>query len=71
MLKVFSRIGVPFHWKHKQTTDMAKGLHHFIGKEQAKEVYMEEEIMDPTTFNSVNWENFQDSLTLKPKMYQL
>ena len=37
-----------------QTTDLAKGLHHFISKEQAKEFYAEEEIMDSTISYSVN-----------------
>ena len=32
---------------------------------------MEEEIMDPTTFESVKWEDLQDTLAFKPKKYQL
>ena len=55
----------------KYTTDLEKGPCYFTGKENANELYAETEIMDPTTFDSVNWEDLCDTLALKPKMYQL
>ena len=60
-----------FIGNNKQTADSAKGLWHFMGKEQAREFYREDKIMDSTTFDSVNWEDLWDTLALKPKIYQL
>ena len=60
-----------FIGNNNQTMDLAKGLHYFIGIEKAKEFYAEKDIMDPTTFNSVNWEDLHNTLAFRPKMYQL
>ena len=60
-----------FTGNNKQTTDLVNGRRHIIGKEQAKEFYADQAIMDPKTFDPVNWEDLQDSLALRPKMYQL
>ena len=60
-----------FIGKNKQTTDLAKGLRYHIGKARARKFYIERDIMDAPTFNSVTWEDLRDTLALKPKMYQL
>ena len=41
----------------KQATVMATRLRYFVGKEKAKEFYAEKGIMDPDTFDTVNWDD--------------
>ena len=51
--------------------DVTRWLRFIIGKENAREFYTAKEIMDPTTFNRVNWHDLRDTLALKPKIFQL
>ena len=60
-----------FIGKNKQTTDLEMGLRYHIGKARARTFYIERDIMDAPTFDSVTWEDLRDTLALKPKMYQL
>ena len=41
----------------KQATVMATRLRYFVGGKKAKEFYAEKGIMDPDTFDTVNWDD--------------
>ena len=67
-LEAPSRICVRYHQKQQVNNRRDKRT---TGKDQTKEFYVHQEIMNPTTFDSVNWEDLQDILAIKPKIYQL
>ena len=65
-----------FIGKNKQTTHLTKGLGYYIGKATARAFYGEtnsngQNIMGKETFDTVTWEDIQDTLALKLNMYQL
>ena len=55
----------------KQTTDVAKDLRFHIGRQSAKKLYAELNLMDNDTFDSVAWDDICSNLDRTPKMYQL
>ena len=55
----------------KQTTDIASSLRYHIGKAKARQFYIDENIMDGQTFDSVTWEDLRHLLARRPKMYQI
>ena len=60
-----------FIGNNRQTMDLVKGICYFTVKENTKEFYAIKRIMDPATFNTVNWDNLCNTLAPKPKIYQL
>eukprot|EP00984_Skeletonema_dohrnii_P028437 scaffold18417_cov79-Skeletonema_dohrnii-CCMP3373.AAC.5 len=54
-----------------QTTDIAKALRYHIGKANARRFYADEKIMENEIFDSVTWEDLQNLLQRRPRMYQL
>ena len=60
-----------FIGNNKQTTDLATWLQYYIRKVTAREFYAAKNIMDTSTFDTVTWEDLQDTLACKPKIYQL
>ena len=55
----------------KQTTDVAKDLRFYIGRQSTRKLYAELNLMDNDTFDSVAWDDIRSTLDRTPKLYQL
>ncbi len=55
----------------KQTADFAAELRYYVGKQRARQFYVEQKIMDTRTFDTVAWEDIRCVLDKRPRMYQL
>ena len=56
---------------NKQTTDLSKALRFHVGKAQARQFCIDERLMEGREFDEVDWENLNDIIQCKPRMYQL
>ena len=55
----------------KHTTDLSKTLRYHIRRAQAKQFYLEKQIMGEESFESVSWEDVRDDMNGKGRMYQI
>ena len=53
----------------KQTMDVAKDLRFHIGRQSARKLNAQLNIMDNTTFDSVAWDDIRSTLNRTPKIY--